>query len=206
MDSDEQLLNIKMRNALQVGGYCVSGGRGLFMEVMEKETRRVWMSAKPVTLETYETLALDESLLKVGIALAPMDQAAFQYSPDTPGQPVLERVINQRLYINVATPAPPHEWIVSTERGGPVEFTVNKAHVVGFKAQRSVAVMSLPDGDYVEVVGDSEGDEALVLPAGARLTKLVLQEPWLVQLPSPTRVFFWFGDSMRSFQGPVLLP
>jgi len=33
-----------------------------------------------------------------------------------------------------------------------------------------------------------------------------LARPWVVSLPTPTRTFFWFGGSMRSFQGPVPLP
>ena len=206
MDSAEKALDLKMRNALQNGGYLVSGGRALFMEVMEQTTRRVWMTAAPITLADFEALELDASLLKVGVATASMDQAAFQCSPGAPDEPVLERVINRRLYINVATPAPPHEWIASTELGGPVEITVNKAHIIGFEAGRSVVVMRLPEGDFVEVVGEPDGDEALVLPAGAELREIALQEPWLVKLPSPTRAFFWFGHSMRSFQGPVMLP
>ena len=206
MDSAENALDLKMRNALQNGGYLVSGGQALFMEVMEQTTRRVWMTAAPVALADFEALELDASLVKVGVATASMDQAAFQCSPGAPDEPVLERVINQRLYINVATPAPPHEWIASTELGGPVEIAVTKAHIIGFRAGRSVAVLSLPEGDFVEVVGESDGDEALVLPAGAELREIALQEPWLVQLPSPTRAFFWFGHSMRSFQGPVTVP
>jgi ribosomal protein L2 len=110
------------------------------------------------------------------------------------------------LYINVATPAPPHEWLTSAEEGGPVQITVTKSHIIGFEAGRSVVVMSVPEGDFVEVVGESEGDEALVLPAGGVVRQVLLQQPWLIELPSPTQTFFWFGDSMRSFQGPVTVP
>ena len=109
MDSAEKALDLKMRNALQNGGYLVSGGRALFMEVMEQTTRRVWMTAAPITLADFEALELDASLVKLAVTTASMDQAAFQSSPGAPDEPVLERVINQRLYINVATPAPPHE-------------------------------------------------------------------------------------------------
>lgn len=89
---------------------------------------------------------------------------------------------------------------------GPMELSVNKAHVIGFEAGRRVAILSLPEGDFVEVVGDASEDESLVLPEGASLKQVSLQQPWLVSLPTPTRALFWFGRSMRSFQGPVTLP
>ena len=206
MNVAEKSLDAMMRNAVDDGGYSVSAGRGLFMEVMEKATRRVWMSAAPVSLLDFERLELDESLVKVGVAMAPMDRAAFQCSPGASDEPVRERIINDRLYINVATPAPPHEWLASAEEGGPVQITVTKAHIIGFEAGRSVVVMSVPEGDFVEVVGEPEGDEALVLPAGGVVRQVLLQQPWLIELPSPTQTFFWFGDSMRSFQGPVTVP
>ena len=177
------------------------------MEVMEKATRRVWMSAAPVSLLDFERLALDESLVKVGVAMAPMDRAAFQSSPGAPDEPVLERIINGRLYVNVATPAPPHEWLASAEEGGPVQITVTKAHIIGFEAGRSVVVMSLCQKAILSRWSvEPEGDDALVLPAGGVVRQVSLQQPWLIELPSPTQTFFWFGDSMRSFQGPVTVP
>jgi len=87
-----------------------------------------------------------------------------------------------------------------------MEISVNKAHVVGYDAGRSVAVISLPEGDFIELVGDDSRDHCLVLPEGATLRRIELSQPWVVTLPTPTRTFFWFGESMRSFQGPVTLP
>ena len=206
MQLAEKPLDAMMRETLRAGGYTVPGGRGLFMEVMDTTTGLVWMSAAPVQISDFDTLELDESLRKVGIARAPMDAAAFQSSPGAPGEPVLERVINGRLYINVAAPPPPQDWIAPTQPGGPTEIAVNKEHFIGFAAGRSVAVLSLPEGDFVELVGESKGDDALVLPPGGTLRQITLEQPWVVQLPTPTRAFFWFGDAMRSFQGPVTLP
>jgi hypothetical protein len=206
MKSTEQSLDAMMRAPLQDGSYTVEGGRDLYMEVMDTTTGLVWMSAAPVEMSDFESLELDESMVKVGIARAPMDRAAFQYSPDAPDKPVLERVIDGRQYINVAVPPPPKEWTAPTLPGGPTEILVNKAHVIGFEAGRTVTVLSLPEGDFVELVGEPEGDHALVLPPGGTLCQISLEQPWVVQLPTPTRAFFWFGDAMRSFQGPVTLP
>lgn len=206
MNSAEKSLDAMIRETLQEGGYAVAGGRDLFMEVMDTATGHVWLSAAPVQLSDYESLELDGSLVKVGIARAPMDRAAFQYSPGAPGEPVLERIIDGRLYINVAAPPPPGEWTAPTQPGGPIQILVNKAHIIGFEAGRSVSVLSLPEGDFVELVGESEGDDTLVLPPGGILRQVILEQPWMVQLPTPTHTFFWFGDALRSFQGPVTLP
>jgi hypothetical protein len=203
VSSAAKSLDQMMQEAIQDGGYAVQGGCDLFMEVIDRATGLVWMSAAPVQMADFEALELEESLVKVGIACAPMDRAAFQYSPGAPGEPVLDRIIDGRLYINVAAPmkqTPP------ALPGGPVEISVNKAHVIGFEAGRSLAVLSLPEGDFVEVVADDSADESLVLPEGGVLKRIELSQPWVVSLPTPTRTFFWFDKAMRSFQGPVTLP
>lgn len=196
-------LGAMMHDRMQAGGFLVAGGSDLYMEVMDTVTGLVWMTAAPVQMADFAALALDEPLVKVGIARAAMDRAAFQYSPGARGAPVRERVIQGRLYLNVATPL---EQKPAEQPGGPLEITVDKAHVIGFEAGRSVAVLSLPEGDFVEVVGAGSADQTLILPAGAVLKRIELNRPWVVSLPTPTRTFFWFGESMRSFQGPVLLP
>lgn len=189
--------------SLDDGGFTVAGGRDLYMEVADSTTGLVWMSAAPVDISDFEALQLEAPLVKVGVGQASMDCSGFHYSPIAPGEPVRERIINGRKFINVAVPKgqmPP------SVPGGPVEILVDKAHVIGFAAGRSVAVLHLPDGDYVEVVGDSSADEEFVLPAGGSLIRIDLSDQWVVTLPSPTRTFFWFEKSFRSFQGPVTLP
>ena len=89
---------------------------------------------------------------------------------------------------------------------GMIQIEVNKSHVVGYEAGRILTIMSLPEGDFVEVVGNAEHDEDLPLPDNGRLRTVELQAPWIVTLPSPTVAFFYFGSGMRSFQGPVTLP
>lgn len=203
MTESANTLSTRMSEHLQEGSFLVSGGRDLYMEVMDTATGLVWMSAAPVSRADFEALDIELPLVKVGVGLAAMDCAAFQSSPAAPAEPVKERLIDGRLYINVAAPM---EQIPPTREMGPLEISVNKAHVVGFAAGRRLVVMSLPEGDYVELVGNDSADESLVLPEGAVLKRVELSAPWVVQLPTPTRTFFWFGDTMRSFQGPVTLP
>jgi hypothetical protein len=188
---------------LKEGGYIVAGGRAYFMEVIDKKTGLVWMSAAPVTMDDFEALEIQAPLAKVGCALASMDCAAFQYSPAASDVPVLERVIQGRLYINVAMPM---AQVPPVLPDGPIEISVNKSHIVGFEAGRSIAVLSLPEGDFIEVVGDGSVDDSLVLPEGSVLKRIELSGPLVVSLPTPTRAFFWLNQGMRSFQGPVTLP
>ncbi len=201
--SDKQSVEQLVQAELPEGGYLIPGKGGLFMEVKEVDSNLVWMSAEPVTFDDFDALELDEKFVKVGIAAAAMDRAAFKYSPNESAKAVLQRQINGRQYINVAIPG---QVSMPDQAGGPVKVIVNKAHVLGFDAGRRVTVLTTPDGDFVEVISSSVEDESLVLPAGGVLKTLTLDEPWIVTLPSSTTAYFWFDKGMRSFQGPVTLP
>ena len=64
------------------------------------------------------------------------------------------------------------------------------------------------EGSFIELVGSSDKDDELVLPAGASLRYLKLDAPLVIVLPEPTTAYFWFdtGNGSRSFQGPCDLP
>jgi hypothetical protein len=192
-----------MQEQLPEGGIAVPYGRNSHMEVVEAATGRVWMSLDPASQQDYDQLLeeLDDSWRGVGVGDASMDAALFRHSPDGEGEPVRERVIGGRHFINVAIPGEP-----TVHPGGMMQIIVNKSHVVGYEAGRTLTVMSMPEGDFVEVVGTAEYDEELPLPDRARLRTVELRTPWIIALPSPTVAFFHFGSGMRSFQGPVTLP
>ena len=196
-------LQALMQEQLPQGGVAVPPGRNMHMEVVEVANGRVWMSADPATQQDYEALleVLGDSLRGIGIGVASMDAALFRYSPDGEGDPVRERDIGGRRFINVAIPGKP-----TVHPGGMMQIMVNKAHVLGYEAGRTLTIMSSPEGDFVEVVGNADHDEELPLPDGASLKTIELQEPWIVPLPTPTTTFFYMGTSLRSFQGPVALP
>ena len=192
-----------MQEQLSEGGIAVPYGRNSHMEVVEVATGRVWMGVEPAKQQDYDLLLkeLDDSLRGVGVGDASMDAAVFRHSPNGEGEPVQERSIAGRQFIHVAIPGKP-----IVHPGGLMQIRVNKSHVVGYEAGRSLTIMSLPEGDFVEVVGNAEHDVDLPLPDKARLRTVELQAPWVVTLPSPTVAFFYFGSGMRSFQGPVTLP
>jgi len=192
-----------MQEAIGEGGVLVSGLRGKHMEISEPANRMVWMTRSPVEQRDFEALELDASYVKTGIGRASMDRAGFRHSPGHPDEPVREREIGGHRFINVALPL---EMKPPSQPGGPIAGFVDKAHVLGFDAGRRLAILSTPEGDFVEVVGDTSQDADRILPEGGELNEIILREPWVVSLPTPTRVFFWWHGSLRSFQGPVTLP
>jgi hypothetical protein len=193
-------LDKSIREHLVSGAFAVEGGRDLFMEVSDTETGLVWMSTSTVTRKEFDNLVVENPLRKVGVGRAAMDRAVFLWSPGAPGEPVLQREIGGRTWINVAAPqkvTPPEV------TDGPARVSVDKAHIIGFEAGRDVSILRLPHGDYIELVGEDTDDDQLVLPEGGAIEKIHLKKPWVVSLPSPTDAYFWFSRGMRSFQGPV---
>ena len=196
-----ETLDNLMKSQLSPGGVVIPGGREQHMEVIETQTGLVWMSVEVVTQQDFDNLELGDSLRGVGIAAAGMDAALFLHSPNAEGESVRERMIGGHRFINVAIPGE-----ATPLPGGMIELMVNKAHVVGYSAGRTLAILSMPEGDFVELVGDAELDHELTLPKGARLRTIELKEPWVVPLPNPTKTLWRFGENLRSFQGPVTLP
>lgn len=197
-----QTLHKLMQTHLVEGGVIVPGGRDMHLEIREKATGMLWMSLNPVTAKDFSELQLCSDYEPFGTGIASMDSALFQHSPNAEGELVRERTIGGHRCINVAEPGAIK---FSDEAPGMAEVLVNKAHVIGFEAGREVTFLTMPDGDFIETVGTPERDQQLSLPANARLQKIVLSEPLIVHLPTPTRTLWWFGKSPRSFQGPVAL-
>ena len=181
----------------------VRGGAGdLFMEIQNTETREVWMCCEPTTEARFSQMEPSPPFIKSGCGRASMDRAAFAHSPGRPDD-FTAMDCDGEPFRHVATPfgiIPP-----ATE-GGPMQISVDKHHLLGFDAGREVTVMELDGMSFIEVVGSDEYDEDLTLPQGARLQRHRLAEPFVVLLPEPTTAFFWFGERLRSFQGPVDLP
>lgn len=198
-----ETLDSLMRAQLPPGGVAIPGARDMHIEVIDTDGL-VWMSVEVATQRDFDNLTLDDTLRPVGglgVGVAAMDAALFKHSPNATEKPVRERIIDGHRFINVAIPGQP-----TPLPGGMIEIMVNKGHVLGFKAGRVLAVLSLPDGDFVEVVGNAGLDDQLALPEGASLRMIELKQPWIVDLPNPTKTIWQFGAQMRSFQGPVILP
>jgi hypothetical protein len=178
----------------------VRGGAGdLFMEIQNPETRETWMCCEPVTKERISRMKPAAPFVKSGYGLASMDRAAFAHSPQNPDE-FTAMDCGGEPFRHVATPL---DIVPPAAEGGPMRVTVDKHHLLGFDAGRELAVLELDGKSFIEVIGSSEYDEELVLPDGAWLQRRPVAEPLVLMLPEPTTTFFWFGEEMRSFQGPV---
>jgi hypothetical protein len=202
--TQEHSLQGLMQEALPEGGFFAPVSANYYMEVTDRSTGLVWMSNMPVTAQQYEELEVEAPLAKTLFARGSMDAFAFFHSPGLPEHPLRERVISGLRCINVAAMGgvtPP------SDSHGPLEAMVEKAHMLGFEAGRRLTILSLPDGDYVGTLGEPDADDSLVLPEGATLKEVSINSPLIVELPNPTRCFFWGlgGGELRSFQGPVTL-
>ena len=51
-----------MQEQLPAGGVAIPGGRDLHMEIMDTQTRMVWMSVEVVTQQDFDELELDDEL------------------------------------------------------------------------------------------------------------------------------------------------
>lgn len=184
------------------GAVLIDHASGMTGEFLDNQTGLIWMSVESMTQHEFGNFEVDNQLTPVGVAPGAMDMAIFHYSPNGEGKPVLERTINGRRFINAASAE-----MVSTPShpGGMAEISVNKSHSLGFAAGRKLNVLSLPEGDFIEVVGTQAADEQLRLPVGATLKTITLKQPWIVKLPTPARTLWWI-EHLRSFQGPVSLP
>lgn len=195
-------LNALMEENLKDGGVVVGGGAAdRFMEISEPATGKTWMCLEPVSKEDFHNLQLDENYQPFGTAIASMDAAMFQHSPVGKDTHVEVRQISGYQFAHVATA---REFEFPKDPEGPVEIWVDKAHTIGFRAGREVTVMRYKAETFVELIGDDRNDESLLLPEGAYLEKLTLNEHLIVRLPTPTKTFWWFSKG-RGFQGPVSL-
>ena len=189
--------------ALGPSAIVAKGSAGeLFMEIMNTADRNVWARFEPVTEDQHKALKVEPPFIKSLFCAVAVDRAAFAHSPDTPGQFQSMECDGLVFHQN----ARPGEMIPSDIADGPMRVTVHKHHLVGFEAGRELVVMDYDGEQFIEMTGTSDKDDNLVLPEGASLRVITLDDPFVVMLPAPTTAFFWMGDTMRSFQGPIDLP
>jgi hypothetical protein len=174
------------------------GAQQLHGELLDPSTANVWQSIEPISREDCDALPVEETWLRAGVGAGAMDEHWFMRSPGADEDaPMEERDIGGHRFCLCARPAS-----APSQREGPRHLLVEKHHVLRFVAGREIPVLRLPDGQrFVHVVEGGEDKPPLVLPEGWRLEALKLSEDWVLQLPTPTSVFFFRnGDS---YQGPL---
>lgn len=177
--------------------------RGLHIELMNLETRDVWLSASPVTMEFFKQLAVAPPWIKLGAANGAMDRAGFRRSPDAETDGPLEaREFDGHRFIRVARPEKPGS---PAAGGAPMKLVVHKHHVVGFDAGTKLRVLENAEGErFVEASrGGGAADPSLLkLEEGMRLLEIELTKPWAVEIPAPASVYFF--PTIDFFHGPVV--
>lgn len=181
-------------------------GLDIYGEIMHPETRSVWLSQQPFTLEEYSALQVPEGFLKSGTGRSSHDLAFFRRSPGgTVDGPLATTKIGDRTFSRVARPGPPEPGF-----NGVLVLPVYKYHNVMFRAGRTIEIMDCGDGwDYVPQVTEMRGLPGVpptaerVLPDGWSVREILLQEDLHVEVPCPARVCLFFSGHI--FHGPVRL-
>lgn len=176
------------------------GIRPALMEVMDTGTGEVWMSVDPVSAADVAALVIEPHMVKYGPGVSSMDIAWFDRSPgaDADGS-LAERQIGGRAFRLVARPGKN----TPLPGGVGIEMMVDKHHNVGFAAGREIEILINPEGlAFVEQIDATAGSAPLVLPPGFSLRRVKLAADWLVRVPRPARVYFFFPQ-LRSYQGPI---
>jgi hypothetical protein len=173
-------------------------------EFLDPSTGNVWQSLEPISREDYQELPIEPGWLRVGIGRAAMDEHWFAHSPGKEENGPMELLeIAGRRFGLCARPASAPSQPFGPD--GPRMLLVDKHHVIRFLSGRKVPVLLNPDGTrFVHVIEGGEGKASLAVPDGWMLEREELTEDWVLELPSPTTVFFFAnGDS---YQGPLETP
>lgn len=182
-------------------GNCQANPRGLHMEIMNLQTRDVWLSSAPISKDFFNEFAPETGWIKLGMAHGAMDAAGFRRSPGAAEDGPLEtREFGGHPFFRVARPEKPGP---SSGDGAPMKLTVHKHHTVAFKAGAKVRVLRAPEGLFVEASrGGGANDPSLMkLAADMRLFELEPARPWTVEIPAPATVYFF--PTIDVFHGPV---
>jgi hypothetical protein len=188
-------------SARPVNATAMLGAQELHGEILDPSTGNVWQSLEPITREDYHGLPLEPGWLRVGAGIGAMDEHWFARSPGgSEDGPMELREIGGHSFGLCARPASAPTQPAGSD--GPRLLLVQKHHVIRFVAGREVPVLLHPDGErFVHVIEGGEGKAPLALPEGWKLESVKLAEDWVLQLPTPTTVFFFpNGDS---YQGPL---
>jgi len=171
----------------------------LRMEIMDTRDSSVWQMMRGITKGQYKSLEVEEPYVKIGVGSPAYDACYFRRSPDgdVDGPMQSRELFGYRWHFcarPLGTPALPGG------QEGPVQMSIDKYHVLCFQPGRALKYLTLPDGsEYIHVI---QGNQEPELPEGWFIREDRLEKQLIVELPNPTKVFFFHGGG-GSFQGPV---
>jgi|APCry1669188879_1035177.scaffolds.fasta_scaffold00042_13 hypothetical protein len=172
---------------------------GMRAEVFELATGAVWLCQQAMTEAEFAALEPAPGFIKVGIGRSAMDVAWFRRSPGAAADGPLEtRAMGGRTFARVAKPLDFRGFNPGTQA---TLFQVEKHHVLGYHAGKTLQLVRMPDGQFLVPQTLSAQGDCKGVPPGGEFVEVTLQTPWSVVLPCPTSVYF-FND-LSSFCGPI---
>ena len=176
-------------------------GGGLRFEVMEAETRRVFLCQGEVTAAEHTGFEPPDGFGHALVGAARADQAFFARSPGADVDGPVEAVeLGGRRFSYVARPIG-----VDTLASGAVEMMIDKHHSMLYRAGRTLELLDFGDGTVATPAwGSTDSSRELttgMLDASWRLRRLRLADDLLTTIPNPARVIVL--DQAFGFHGPV---
>lgn len=172
--------------------------RELHMEVMNLQTRDVWVCQQPITEAQFKALKVNAPLMKVGYGRAAFDFAYFRRSPGAAEDGALETTIIDGL--GFARVARPQQLRGFAAGDAATQMMIEKHHIIGFDAGSELRLARLPDGQYYLQQTVSASATPDVDPEDWQMYSLKLAAPWSVELSCPAAVYFF--RNLRSYTGP----
>ncbi len=180
------------------------GGLEYDGEIMDPDSRSVWLCQQPISMDAYEALELPPGFIKSGIGRAEHDAAYFRHPPEAQTEGPLETLeVGDSVFSLVAKPGQPEPGFE-----GVTVLTVYKAHSVMFAKGRTIEILRSSEGDdYVLAasgfLASKDASNKKALPEGWTERVITLTEDLVVEIPHPARIcIFQSGDL---FHGPVKL-
>lgn len=176
-------------------------GGGLRFELMEAETRRVFICQTEVTAAEVESFEPPDGFGHALVGATRADLAFFARSPGAELDSPVENVeLGGLRFSYVARPVR-----VDTLASGAVEMTIDKHHAMLYRAGRTIDILDFGDGTVATPAwGSTDPSAALtddMLDASWRLRRARLAEDLLTTIPNPARVIVL--DRAFGFHGPV---
>lgn len=176
-------------------------GSGLRFELMEAETRRVFICQAEVTADQVESFEPPNGFGHALVGATRADIAFFARSPGADRDGPVETVeLGDRRFSYVARPVG-----FDTLRSGAVEMAIDKHHSMLYRAGRTIDLLDFGDGTVATPAwGSTDPSTALtdrMLDGSWRLRRIRLVDDLLTTIPNPARVIVL--DQAFGFHGPV---
>jgi len=176
-------------------------GRGLRFELMEAETRRVFICQAEVTATEVGSFEPPAGFGHALAGAARADVAFFARSPGADHDGPLETLeLGGRRFAYVARPIE-----FDTLASGAVEMTIDKHHAMLYRAGRTLDLLDFGDGTVATPAWGSTDPSAELtdgmLLDGWTLRRVRLADDLLTTIPNPARVIVL--DQAFGFHGPV---